>query len=279
MIKRIYFLTSEIIPFAESYPLADFSKEIPIIFNERKFDFRLMMPKYSFISERRYILREVIRLREMDLQYRNESLKASVKSAFIPNTKVQVYFLEHDGYYSNTIPDLYQEEPAADASRNAIRFGYFAAAALTTLNYLRWRPDVIICNDWQMSMIPLMIHANILDRTYFEGVKILQVLHSKNPLAKYLLSDYQSVGITDLNRELVEKGKRVDCVAAAYQFSHHTLFISNREDLPKKYQSDPIFKKLLEENKKRVSTFKIKNDTPEEWQRLANEIVRIVERI
>lgn len=279
MIKRIYFLTSEIVPFAESYQLADFSKEIPIIFNERKFDFRLMMPKYSFISERRYILREVIRLREMDLHYRNESLKASVKSAFIPNTKVQVYFLEHDGYYSNTIPDLYQEKTEADTGRNAIRFGYFASAALTTLNYLRWRPDVIICNDWQMSMIPLMIHAKILDKTYFEGVKILQVLHSKNPLSKYLLADYRSVGITDLNRDLSEKGKRMDCVAAAYQSSHHTLFVSNQEDLLKKYQIDPIFKKLFEDNKKRVSTFKIKHETPEEWQKLADEIVRIVERI
>jgi starch synthase len=279
MIKRIYFLTSEIVPFAESYQLADFSKEIPIIFNERKFDFRLMMPKYSFISERRYILREVIRLREMDLRYRNESLQASVKSAFIPNTKVQVYFLEQDEYYSNSIPDLYREEPEADTGRNAIRFGYFAAAALTTLNYLRWRPDVIICNDWQMGMIPLMIHSNILDKTYFDGVKILQVLHSKNPLSKYLLADYQSVGISDLNQDLVEKGKRLVCVAAAWQFSHHTLFISNQEDLLKRYQTDPIFAKLIEGNKKRISTFKVKSDTPEEWQRLANEIVRIVERI
>ena len=101
MIKRIYFLTSEIIPFAETYQLAIFSKEIPIVFNERKYDFRLMMPKYNFISERRYILREVIRLREMDLQYRGENIKASVKSAFIKNTKVKVYFMENKYYFNN----------------------------------------------------------------------------------------------------------------------------------------------------------------------------------
>ncbi|MCF7740813.1 MAG: glycogen/starch synthase, partial [Candidatus Marinimicrobia bacterium] len=69
MSKRIYFLTSEIVPFAESYLLAPYSKEVPNVFIENGVDFRVMMPKYGFISERRYILREVIRLRDMKLKF------------------------------------------------------------------------------------------------------------------------------------------------------------------------------------------------------------------
>jgi starch synthase len=276
MIKRIYFLTSEIVPFAESYQLASFSKEIPIIFNERKYDFRLMMPKYSFISERRYILREVIRLRDMDLKYQNEAVIASVKSAFIPNTKVQVYFLEHDEYYNNEIPELYKEEPASEFNNNALRFGYFGSAALTTLNYLRWKPEVIVLNDWQMSLIPLIIKSGLLDNTYFEGVKILQIIHSKNRYSKYRLSDYQRIGLANLDEELIEKGKKLDCVAAAHVASDHTLLIDTENKLLETYNADPMFKQLFAKGRSKISTYVVKDESPEEWQNLADEIIKIV---
>ncbi|MBU0710808.1 glycogen/starch synthase [bacterium] len=278
MIKRIYFLTSEIVPFAESYHLASFSKEIPIVFNERKYDFRLMMPKYSFISERRYILREVIRLRDMNLQYQNETIQASVKSAFIPNTKVQVYFLEHDGYYSNNAPDLYKESNS-EFGHNALRFGYFASAALITLNYLRWKPEVIILNDWQMSLIPLMIKSGLLDNTYFNDVKILQILHSKNPLSNYLLDDYKRIGLTDLDSDLIVKNKKMDCVAAANKLSDHTLLINTGKDLEKSYMADSVYKNLFGKDKSKVSTYNLKSESPEEWQNLADEIIKIVEQL
>lgn len=279
MIKRIYFLTSEIVPFAESYQLATFSKEIPIVFNERKYDFRLMMPKYSFISERRYILREVIRLREMDLTFLNQPVKASVKSAFIPNTKVQVYFLEHDDFYSNYPQELYQESDGGK-NRNTLRFCYFAAAALTTLNYLRWKPEAIILNDWQMSLIPLVIKAGMLENDYFRDVKILQILHSKNPLSKYRIADYEQVGLTDPDKELVEKNNKIDCVAAAHKLSDHTLLINTEnEDLRKSYLADPVFNKLFEQNSSKITTYNLSNETPEEWQNLADEIIKIVDQL
>lgn len=278
MVNRIYFLTSEIIPFAETYPLASFSKEIPVVFNERKYDFRLMMPKYTFISERRYILREVIRLRDMELVYRGEPVTASVKSAFIPNTKVQVYFQEHDDYYNNDIAKLYDENRKSDSGKNIIRFGYFAAAALTTLNYLRWKPEVIICNDWQMSMIPLMIASGLLDDSYFEGVKILQIVQSKSDKSRYAAADYKKIGIRELDSSLIEKDQ-LDCLAAAFTCSDHTLFLNREENLAETYLRDPVFKQLIEPNKDRISTYELKGESPEDWQKLADEIVRIVEKL
>ncbi len=266
-------------PFAESYQLASFSKEIPVVFNERKYDFRLMMPKYSFISERRYILREVIRLRDMDLTYQDTQIKASVKSAFIPNTKVQVYFLEHDEYYNNDTPKLYKETAGSEFSNNALRFGFFGSAALITLNYLRWKPEVIILNDWQMSLIPLIIRSGLLDKTYFDGVKILQIIHSKNPYSKYLLSDYKKIGIKVLDEQLAEKGKKLDCVAAAHVNSDHTLLINTEHDLLETYNADPVFKRLFEEGKSKISTYNLKSESPEEWQNLADEIIKIVEQL
>jgi len=278
MIKRIYFLTSEIIPFAESHSLASFSKEIPIVFNERKYDFRVMMPKYSFISERRYILREVIRLREMSMQYRSEQITASVKSAFIPNTKVQVYFLEHPFYYHTTDTDLYPLAPEKNEQRNAIRFGYFAYAALTTLNYLRWKPEVIIVNDWQMSLIPLLMNADLLNKDYFEGVKVLQIVHSKSPQANFTNRDYAEVGLKNYARRSQIAAER-NVIATAFPYCQHVLFINKNDDLFGAYLNDPVYSSLIQRDKRKFSVYECKEESTEEWQNLANEIIRLVEQI
>ncbi len=276
MVKRIYFLTSEIVPFAETYSLATFSKEIPVVFNERKYDFRLMMPRYGFISERRYILREVIRLREMELRYREQDVKACVKSAFIPNTKVQVYFLDHDDYYTPTDTDLYIPKDDSDNNLNSIRFGYFGSSALTTLNYLRWKPEVIICNDWQMSIIPLLINSDLLNREYFDGAKVIQILHSKTPLSLYNISEYESVGLKDIDLTYVRNNK-LDCVAASVQLCDHTMILNAEKDLTEEYQKDPIFKELFD--KRNISSYNMNGETPEDWQKLAGEIIRVVEQL
>ena len=53
------------------------------------------MPKYGFISERKYILREVIRLKEILFDFDGSNYKCSAKSAFLPKSRLQVYFLEN----------------------------------------------------------------------------------------------------------------------------------------------------------------------------------------
>ena len=101
MSKKIYFSTTEIIPFANVSSLASFSTHIPTKLQELGHDIRTLLPKYGFISERKYILREVIRLRDIPFEFHGEKQSASAKSAFIPKTRVQVYFLENEYWFSN----------------------------------------------------------------------------------------------------------------------------------------------------------------------------------
>ena len=69
MSKKIYFVTTEMSPFASVSPLGDFSVEVPLKLQEMDHDIRTIVPKYGFISERKYILREVIRLRNISLMF------------------------------------------------------------------------------------------------------------------------------------------------------------------------------------------------------------------
>ena len=92
MPKKLYYLTTEITPFANVSGLGDFSAKVPFALQEKGHDIRTIIPKYGYVSERKYILREVIRLRDIPFQFDGEEISASAKSAFIPKTRVQVYF-------------------------------------------------------------------------------------------------------------------------------------------------------------------------------------------
>jgi len=276
MSKRIYYLTSEIIPFAESYQLANFSKGVPAEFIERKYDFRLMMPKYGFISDRRYILREVIRLRNMNLNYMGEEFPASVKSAFIPNTKVQVYFLEHDDFYKPTSEKLYDMDCKEDHCLNSVRFGYFSLAALNTLSYLRWKPDVLICNDWQMSLLPIFLESGLVDKKFLESVKIIQVLHSKSDQGVYSKEEYKKIGLEDFETTLERDGK-IDCVAESMKLADYVMFVNHDgTNLIEAYKKDDVFANILKEKNELISTFDV---VDENWEEAADEIDKIVDKI
>ena len=69
MVKKIFYINSEMEPFASVSNLANLSVDIPLGLQDQGNDVRCLMPKYGFISERKYILREVIRLKEILFNY------------------------------------------------------------------------------------------------------------------------------------------------------------------------------------------------------------------
>ena len=95
MSLKLFYFTTEISPFANTSNLSKYSVDVPLALQEAGHDIRTILPKYGFVSERKYILREVIRLREIPFNFNGNDETVSAKSAFIPKTRVQVYFLEN----------------------------------------------------------------------------------------------------------------------------------------------------------------------------------------
>ena len=119
--KKIYFSTTEIVPFASVSSLGTFCTAVPTLLQELGHDIRTILPKYGFISERKYILREVIRLREIPFSFCGEEEIASAKSAFIPKTRVQVYFLESEEWFKPLNNLLYKSKNGRVLMDNAKR--------------------------------------------------------------------------------------------------------------------------------------------------------------
>ncbi|MDZ7291245.1 MAG: glycogen synthase GlgA [candidate division KSB1 bacterium] len=173
---KIFFVSSEVSPFAKTGGLADVSQALPKALKERGHEVRMMMPNYRSVNERKYTLRDVIRLKEMPVQVGGQILKANVKSSFLPDSKVQIYLLNYKAYFDRD--GLYQNSAGNDYADNAERFIFFCRGCLETLKLLQWQPDVIHCNDWQTALIPVYLKTLYRDDPFFKGTSVLLSVHN-----------------------------------------------------------------------------------------------------
>lgn len=172
---RVLYLSTEVAPFAKTGGLADVASALPKALFEQGHDVRVMMPKYGNISERRYTLREVIRLKEIPILVGGHEHAVSAKSAFLPDTKVQVYFLDYKPYFERQ--DYYVDAATGkDFPDNAERFFLFCKTVLETIKLLHWEPHIIHCNDWQTALVPWLLRHEYKDDPFFaKAVTVLSI--------------------------------------------------------------------------------------------------------
>ncbi len=147
MKKRILFVSSEVRPFAMSGGLGDVLGVLPRVIADLGHDVRVVMPLY----------RKVPRAGLIDLQMPlgvptgTGEHWCGVRQGTLPQSKVPVYFIEHDGLYDRD--GLYgtTDYPWWD---NCLRFTVRSRGALQLCHALNWMPDVIHANDWQTGLIP-----------------------------------------------------------------------------------------------------------------------------
>ncbi|MCD4692876.1 MAG: glycogen/starch synthase, partial [Calditrichales bacterium] len=174
---KILFLASEVEPFAKAGGLADVTGALPKALKGLNQEIRLMIPKYKFINERKYVLREVIRLREIPVTINGKTEIANIKSAFLPDSKVQIYFIDVGNFFSR--PGIYVDPKTKKPySDNAERFAYFSKAAMETLKILSWQPNIIHCNDWETAFAPVYLKTIYQNDPFFKGVKSVYSIHN-----------------------------------------------------------------------------------------------------
>lgn len=280
MALKVYFLSSEIAPFASTYSNALFSREICCIFQERDFDIRLIQPKYGYISERKFILREVIRLREMPIMFAGEERIGGVKSAFIPNTKVQVYFTEDDQFFKPVTNLLYKARNGRMLKDNPERYAYFARVALENLKHLYWKPDIIVCNDWQMSFVPALYAMQYAQQEFYQDIKLVYLVHSANQSILFNRESYEAVNLFDTpDKRLPEPAEELNNLELAFNFSDLVLQVNSPGGtLAADLEGEPEISSLLK-TRKGLKQLDIPEDTMEGWTQGADQFEQILRNI
>ena len=100
MAKKILFINQEIIPYVPESELSLMGKALPLVMQENGHEIRTFMPKWGVINERRGQLHEVIRLSGMNLIIDDTDHPLIIKVASIAQTRIQVYFIDNDDYFS-----------------------------------------------------------------------------------------------------------------------------------------------------------------------------------
>jgi len=174
---KILYISSEIAPFVKTENLADVAGALPRALKDFGHDIRLFIPKYGTINDRKYTIREVIRLKDIKVPLHNKTVLANVKSAFLPNSKVQVYFVENKDYFDRAglYIDLETNQQWPD---NAERFIFFNRSIFAILRKLHWQPDIIHCNDWQTALIPYYLKTIFLEEPFFNKIRTLLSIHN-----------------------------------------------------------------------------------------------------
>ncbi len=253
MPKKIYFATTEIIPFANVSNLAGFSTAIPTILQEMGHDIRTILPKYGFVSERKYILREVIRLREIPFEFCGEEISASAKSGFIPKTRVQVYFLEDEYWFKPLTNLLYKSKNGRLLTDNAKRYAYFSRAVISTLPHLFWVPDIFVCNGWQSALIPNIYKEHYEGiNEFYNNIKTVLVIHDLDEYSAVSKAELLDIGIS-IHPNI--KGNKLNIYDVA-SYSADAILIIDRPG--NKISTKLLNKSSFKDNKNKVTVFEQK---------------------
>ncbi len=265
---KLFYVSSEVAPFAEATSVANFSQRFSSILHEKTdVDIRLTKPKYGFISERKYVLREVIRLKEMPVEFGGEERVVSLKSAFIPETRVQVYFMQDDEYFKPLPELLYKARNGRVFKDNDERFAFFARVALDTLKKLFWAPDIIVCNDWQMSFIPRLLKEQYKDDPFYANMKTAYFMHSCNDYRMFSNEAYDK-----LDLDMPKKGKMADNVVSAIEHADITIAINDEKtSLMSELNKSKDVKKIFEQSNGLVVDIP-KNADKGVWVNASNDI-------
>ncbi|MBO5058196.1 MAG: glycogen/starch synthase [Prevotella sp.] len=174
MTKKVLFINQEIIPYVPETELSVMGKKVPQAIIDKGWEIRTFMPKWGNINERRGQLHEVIRLSGMNLIIDDTDHPLIIKVATIPQTRIQVYFIDNDDYFAKR--KMTTDENGVEYADNGERAVFFARGVLETVKKLRWIPDVIHCQGWMSAVIPFYIKTAYADEPSFANTKVVTSL-------------------------------------------------------------------------------------------------------
>lgn len=160
--NRLLYVAGALTPFTEPSPIASLSRSLPEqVQKAGDFEIRIMMPCYGNISERKHNLHEVIRLSDTEVPMGAETQSVAVKVASMPGARLQVYFMDHDGYFGRDGRTTDADGDAFDD--NVERALFFNRSVLETVRELRWGPDLIHAFGWISGLVPSLLATTFAD--------------------------------------------------------------------------------------------------------------------
>tara|TARA_E500000331_G_C17268245_1_gene717982 strand:- start:2934 stop:3782 length:849 start_codon:yes stop_codon:yes gene_type:complete len=169
--KKVLFVSQEIYPYLPESDMSLIGRHLPQKIQEDDKDIRIFMPRFGVINERRHQLHEVIRLSRMNLIVDDFDHQLIIKVGSIQQARMQVYFIDNEDYFQKK--QHFHDENGKFFSNNDERMIFFCKGVIETVRKLGWSPDVIHCQGWISSLVPLYIKKLYGEDPLFNTTKIV----------------------------------------------------------------------------------------------------------
>jgi len=169
--KRVLYVSQEIVPYTGETTMGDVASLLPQKTQESGKDIRMFLPRFGTINERRHQLHEVIRLSGMNLIIDDFDHQLIIKVASIQKLRLQVYFIDNDEYFPKK--QMFDDLDGNFMINNDERMIFYCKGVIETVRKLGWAPDVIHCQGWFTSLVPMYIKTLYADDPLFENVKVI----------------------------------------------------------------------------------------------------------
>lgn len=168
---NIAFIASEVFPYAKTGGLADVAGTLPIEIAALGNDVKVFMPKYNTFGEVEHGLHYQWDIGEIPVRVDGRVHSVHVHKSNLPNSKVEIYFIDCPHYFHRF--RIYTNDFDEDE-----RFILFQKGVIEVIQRLQWKPDIVHCNDWQTSLVPLLIKDNYSWDRMFDNTATVLTIHN-----------------------------------------------------------------------------------------------------
>ncbi|MFN8354770.1 MAG: glycogen/starch synthase [Spirosomataceae bacterium] len=205
---RVLYVASEITPFLQTTEVADFVRKLPQAMQERGLEIRILIPRFGLINERKNRLHEVVRLSGINISVGDDEKPLIIKVASVPNAKLQVYFIDNEDYFQRKSVFFDKENNFYDD--NDERAIFFCKGVLETVKKLGWSPDIVHCNDWMTSLIPLYLKTTYKNDPMFKQTKSVFSVYNNPFQFKFTEDLLDKVKMMDIDDEMLANLRSLD---------------------------------------------------------------------
>ena len=153
---KILYAASEAVPFCKTGGLADVAGSLPPALAAAGAEVAVVLPLYQRVREKFGDQLELVCHEYIDLAWRT----CYCGLLRVRQDGVTWYFIDNEQYFLRG--QLYGYDDDGE------RFGFFSRAVVKMLDHMDFWPDVIHCNDWQTSLIPVYLKdEGVRDDRYF----------------------------------------------------------------------------------------------------------------
>jgi starch synthase len=262
---RILYVASEINPFLQTTEVADFVRKLPQAMQERGMEIRILVPRFGLINERKNRLHEVVRLSGINIAVGDEEKPLIIKVASIPNAKLQVYFIDNEDYFHRK--SMFHDKENKFYEDNDERAIFFCKGVIETVRKLGWAPDVVHCNDWITSFIPLYLKTTYKNDPLFKNTKTVFTIYNNSFTHKFKGDLMGKVRMMDIEDTMLGHLKTADYegfIKLGAQFSDVVSTAGDNKKL------EGLVKKLKETN---IETIEKDDNYTESFYNLYTDLV------